>query len=678
MEKVKKNIDLGETKISKLLVKFSIPCILSLLVSSLYNIVDQIFIGNSEIGYLGNAATTVVFPITVIALAFAWCFGDGSAAYLSICQGKNQANNAHKCIGNSLIMTFIASIILLVIGFVCMEPILYLFGASDASIGLAKDYFTIILAAFPIYMLSNMMNSVIRADGSPAISMTSMLVGAITNIILDPIFIFALNWGIAGAAWATIIGQFLSFVISFVYFFKTKTFKLSIKSFAVDFKILWKAVKLGISTFITQIAIVAISLVANIMLVKYGASSEYGIDIPIAVIGIVMKVFTIVINIVVGIILGAQPILGYNYGAGKYDRVREVFKITLILCVIIGLVATLLFELCPGVIIGIFGSESELYNKFAELTFRVFLAFVLFTCLIKMSSIFFQAVGNPIKSAIVSLVRDILFFIPLACTLPIGLGIEGVLWAAPIADALGMIITVVFILLFFKDLKKKELSAKENTTTNDVKILKSKEGLIITISRQHGSAGKEIGRIVAQKLNIPYYYKETTALVAKNSGLSEEYIKELNEKSESAFYDLYLSHDVAQLAINAQEKVIKDIAEQGSCVIVGRAADYFLRDKENVVNVFIYAPVEYRVKKIQEMYGDDKQTALQNMKKSDKSRANYYKSVTGKDFGEPSNYDLCIDSSIGVEKTADLIIDFVNKMNKKNVANTEEVQAQKI
>lgn len=677
MEKVKTNINLGETKISKLLVRFSIPCILSLLVSSLYNIVDQIFIGNSEIGYLGNAATTVVFPIMVIALAFAWCFGDGSAAYLSICQGKNQSNDAHKCIGNSLIMTFIASIILLVIGFVCMEPILYLFGASDASIGLAKEYFTIILAAFPIYMLSNMMNSVIRADGSPAISMTSMLVGAIANIILDPIFIFALNWGIAGAAWATIIGQLLSFIISFIYFFKTKTFKLSIKSFAIDFKILWKAVKLGISTFIAQIAIVAISLVSNIMLVKYGASSEYGVDIPIAVIGIVMKVFTIVINIVVGIILGAQPILGYNYGAGKYNRVKETFKITMILCIIIGIIATLLFELCPELIIGIFGSESELYNKFAKLTFRIFLAFVLFTCIIKMSSIFFQAVGNPIKSAIVSLVRDILFFIPLACTLPIGLGIEGVLWAAPIADGLGIIIAVVFIILFFKDLHKKELSLQNKEKIEDVEIAKSKEGLIITISRQHGSAGKEIGRIFAQKLNIPYYYKETTALVAKNSGLCEEYIKELNEKSESALYDLYLSHDVAQLAINAQEKVIKDIAANGSCVIVGRAADYYLRDKANVVNIFIYAPIEYRIKKIQEMYGDDEQTALQNIKKSDKSRANYYKSVTGREFGDANNYDLCVDSSIGVEKTADLIIDFINKKNKENVE-TSQTQPEKI
>ncbi len=661
MEKAKKTLNLGETKISKLIIKFSIPCILSLLVSSLYNIVDQIFIGNSEIGYLGNAATTVVFPITVIALAFAWCFGDGSAAYLSICQGKNKSNDAHKCIGNSLVMTLIASIILLIIGFIFMKPILYLFGASDASIGLAIEYFTIILSAFPIYMLSNMMNSVIRADGSPAVSMTSMLVGAIANIILDPIFIFCLNWGIAGAAWATIIGQFLSFVISLIYFFKTKTFKLSKKSFVIDFRILWKAVKLGISTFITQVAIVVISLVSNIMLVKYGAISEYGIDIPIAVIGIVMKVFTIVINIVVGIILGAQLILGYNYGAGKYDRVKQTFKITLISCIVIGLIATLIFELCPELIIGIFGSESELYNTFAKLTFRIFLAFVLFTCIIKMSSIFFQAVGNPIKSAIVSLARDILFFIPLACTLPIGLGIEGVLWAAPIADALGIVVATIFIIEFFKDIKKKEKLNQTNNQVKDAEIKKSKEGVIITISRQHGSAGKEIGRMVAKKLNIPYYYKETTALVAKNSGLCQDYIKELNEKSESAFYDLYLSHNVAQLAINAQEKVIKEIAANGSCVIVGRAADYFLKDYKNVINVFIYAPDDYRIKKIQQMYGDDEQTALQNMKKSDKSRANYYKSVTGKEFGDASNYDICVDSSIGVEKTADLIIDYINR-----------------
>ena len=350
---------LGEEKISKLLLKFSIPCILSLLISSLYNIVDQIFIGNSELGYLGNAATTVVFPITIIAVAFAWCFGDGTAAFLSLSQGRKETKNVHKAVGNSIVITIIISILFVILGFCFEENILRLFGASDTSIDLAKDYFIIILSAIPVYMLANVLSPIIRADGSPRFAMASTLSGAIINIILDPVFIFGLKWGIKGAAWATIIGQIVSCIIALIYLTKTKTFKISIDSFKMNFSLFGNVTKLGISTFITQMSIVIISLVCNIMLAKFGAMSKYGADIPIAVIGIAMKVFTIVINIVVGIVLGAQPILGYNYGARKFDRVKETFKNVIISTIIVGLIATFFFEVCPQVIIRLFGTESE-------------------------------------------------------------------------------------------------------------------------------------------------------------------------------------------------------------------------------------------------------------------------------------------------------------------------------
>lgn len=255
MENQNDNKYLGEGKISKLLLKFSIPCILSLLISSLYNIVDQIFIGNSEIGYLGNAATGIVFPITIISVAFAWCFGDGSAAYLSLCQGRGDTKSAHKAIGNSLVVTFIISIIFVLLGFIFMDNLLYLFGASGSSIGLALAYFKIILAFIPVYMLANAMNAVIRADGSPAFSMASTLVGAVLNIILDPIFIFVFKWGIEGAAWATIIGQCASLILSIIYYTRTKTFKLSLESFKMDFGVFSNVIKLGVSTFITQMSI---------------------------------------------------------------------------------------------------------------------------------------------------------------------------------------------------------------------------------------------------------------------------------------------------------------------------------------------------------------------------------------------------------------------------------------
>lgn len=649
---------LGKEKVSKLLLKFSIPCILSLLISSLYNIVDQIFIGNSELGYLGNAATSIVFPITIISVAFAWAIGDGSAAFLSLCQGRKDTKNAHIAIGNGILINFIISILFVILGFLFMNNLLFLFGASEVTLPIAQNYFRIILMFIPVYMIANGMNAIIRADGSPGYSMSSTLVGAITNIILDPIFIFVFKWGIAGAAWATVIGQCLSLIVSIVYFTKTKTFKLNTSSFKFNFGIFSNVIKLGISTFITQMSIVVISLVCNIMLAKYGALSKYGIDIPIAVIGICMKVFTIVINIAVGIILGAQPILGYNYGAKQYDRVKQTFKLALLSTVVVGLISMVLFELYPSVIIRMFGTESDLYMKFAIKTFRIFLFFIVFTCTIKISSIFFQAVGNPVEASIVSLARDIVLFVPLVIILPKFMGIEGALYAAPIADLVGIIITVILLVLFFNKLGKEGI-----TNSKNVKILDSKDGVIITISRMHGTRGKWIGEQVAKKLNIPYYCKELTVIAVQESGLDKEFISKLNQKN-NVLHDLYLTTTPVKYAIEVQEKVIKKITTKGSCVIVGRAADYVLRDNKKVIRIFIYAPEDYRINSVIEMYGDSRIDAKKNIRKSDKNRASYYKLISNNTFGDVNNYDFCIDSSIGIDKTAEIICEYVKNKNK--------------
>lgn len=450
---------LGTEKISKLMLKFSIPCVLSLLVSALYNIVDQIFIGNSELSALGNAATGVVFPIFIIAQAFAWCFGDGCAAYLNICQGKKDTQSAHKAIGTGILITIFSSLVLMALFFPLKTQLLTLFGASENSIGMAVEYFNIILLFFPIYMLSNMMNAVIRADGSPAWSMASMLLGAIVNIILDPVMIFGLHWGMTGAALATVIGQCVSFIISLIYFFRTKTFQLTKNSFIPDFKAFSGALKLGTSSFITQMTIVIISLVCNIMLAKYGALSQYGVDIPIAIIGIESKVFTVVINLVVGIVLGCQPIIGYNIGAKNYARVKQLYKSILICTLTIGIASTLLFELAPRAVVGIFGAPTNIPNPddywiFAEKTFRIFLSLVTFTCTIKMTSIFFQAVGKPIQAVVSSMIRDIICFIPLVLILPRFFGIEGILFAAPIADFIAMVVAIVLTVVFLQSLKE--------------------------------------------------------------------------------------------------------------------------------------------------------------------------------------------------------------------------------
>lgn len=653
---------LGEAKIPKLMLKFSIPCILSLLVSALYNIMDQIFIGNSELSALGNAATGVVFPIFIIAQAFAWCFGDGCAAYLNICQGKKDTKNAPVCIGSGITITLLTSIILVAIFSPLKTQMLTLFGASVNSIGMAIEYFNIILAFFPIFMLMNMMNAVIRADGSPASSMASMLTGAIVNIILDPVFIFGLHWGMRGAALATVIGQTVSFAISVLYFFHTKTFRLTWKYFIPKFNVFSTALKLGVSSFITQMTIVIISLVCNIMLAKYGALSHYGIDIPIAIIGIESKVFTVVINIVVGIILGCQPIISYNYGAKNYARVKLTYQYVLTATIVIGLIATFLFEFMPHLIVGMFGQPTNIPNpedywQFAELTFRIFLLLVVFTCIIKMTSIFFQAVGKPVHAVVSSVTRDIICFVPLVIIMPQFFGIKGILYAAPIADLIAIIVASAMTVSFMRSLKEEDMEVIE---TPKLALQTSKKGVIITIAREHGSTGKQIGKVLAEKLNIPFYYKEVAALAAKESGLHKEFISDINTNSPQILHDLYLSTSVVQQAITAQEKIIRKIADQGSCVIVGRAADYVLREYDNVVRIFIFALEEYRVNKVMEVYGDTKAEATKNVHRSDEARAAYYHSISDMRWGDVHNYNLLIDSSIGVEQCAETIFNYLN------------------
>lgn len=640
---------LGTEKISKLLLKFSIPCILSLIISSLYNIVDQIYIGNSSVGYLGNAATSIVFPIIIISHAIAWCLGDGAAAFLSICQGRKDTKNAHVAIGNAIIVTFVLSLVYVLCIFIFMDKLLFMFGASEATIGLAKDYFSILLIFMPIYMLGNAMNGIIRADGSPGMSMAATVTGAITNIILDPVFIFGLNLGIKGAAWATIIGQVLTFFVEIFYYTRSKTFRLKLESYKINWKLLGNVVKLGISTFITQMSIVIISFVCNMSLAKYGANSKYGIDIPIATMGICMKIFSIILSIAIGLIVGAQPILGYNIGAKNLKRVKKTFLTVLIITIIIGIIATLVIQLFPQYIVNIFGSESDLYNEFAIYTFRIFLATIMFTLIIKIIAIFFQAVGEPLKATIISLIRDLICFVPIVLIMPNKLGIMGVLWSAPIADILGLLVASTLIILFFKNINK--LGEKQENTQE---IQKSKEGVIITISRQHGSQGKAIGEIVAKQLSIPYYYKEMTAIAAKESGLDKEFVSKINQTGD-VMHELYLTTQPVKYAIEAQQKVIQKIAENGSCVLVGRAADYILKENPNLVKVFIYAPKEYRIKKVMEMYGDSEKQAPKSIEKSDKNRSSFYTLVTGQNWGNPENYDLCIDSSIGKEETAKII-----------------------
>lgn len=443
-------------KTGHLLIRFSVPCILSLLISALYNIVDQIFIGNSSVGAIGNTATTIVFPLTCIALAFALMLGDGAAAFMSLCMGKKDNESVGISVGNAITIGVIISILFLFICIPLLNNILSLFGAKTAlALEKSYEYGFIILFGIPFYIMGTIFNSIIRADGNPQFAMLSMILGAVCNIILDAVFILGLNMGLTGAALATIIGQILSFVISVIFIIKAKCYKLKISDFIIEKNIILDVLKLGLSSFLTQISIVIISVVSMNVLAKYGALSKYGSDDPQAIIGVSMKVFTIFVNIAVGIAAGAQPIVGFNYGANRLDRVKDLYKKIIISIIIIGVIATLIFELAPEFVIGLFGSNSlnpENYKEFGVLTIRIYLCLIIFTLVEKGTAIFLQSIGKPYKAMILSLTRDVIVFVPATIIMPIFIGIEGVLWAAPIADVIGIILCIIFIIIEMKKL----------------------------------------------------------------------------------------------------------------------------------------------------------------------------------------------------------------------------------
>ena len=447
--------------IGRLIAKFAIPCVISLLVNSLYNIVDQIFIGWG-VGYLGNGATNVVFPITIIALALSLMIGDGGAAYLSLKLGEGDVESAKKGVGNAVAMVTMVSIALLAVFLVFIDPILTLFGATDALRPYALEYGYVIGIGLPFMMIPAAVNSMIRADGSPKYAMFSMALGAVINTILDPVFIFIFHMGVRGAAIATVIGQVATFLVSVAYLFRFKTFRLARTSLRLHGKTCKKVLSLGISSFITQIAITIVMALTNNLLAGYGADSIYGSEIPLTAMGIVMKVNQILISILVGISTGAQPIIGFNYGAKNFTRVKKAFDIALVASEVVAILAFLIFQFAPMSVVSLFGSEEGLYNEFAVMSFRIFLLLCPLTGFQTVAAIYLQAIGKPAESALLSLSRQIIFFVPAAVILPMLMGVTGVLWTGPVADGLAFVLALVLIVYERKQLKKALIERKES------------------------------------------------------------------------------------------------------------------------------------------------------------------------------------------------------------------------
>lgn len=451
-----KESDLGKENIGRLIRRFSVPCVVSMLVAALYNIVDQIFIGWSPAGAYGNAATNIVYPFTVFALGLALLIGDGASAGFSIALGQGDEYKAEKNTGNGFIMLVILSVILLFTGLFFKTPILHMFGGNPEEAecyGYASDYFNIICLGIPFYIIGQGLNGYIRADGAPRYAMLCTLSGAIANLILDPVFIFCFHMEVRGAAIATVIGQILTFVLSICYLGRTKNFHITGKSMKPDYGIIKRIISVGMASFIVQMSIVIIIGVNNNLLTKYGyetyssSGNPYGAVIPLAVVGIVMKVFGIVVSVVIGISIGGQPIIGYNIGAGNAERVKKTVKKLTCLVLSVGVTAFVIFELAPDLIIMIFGKNNTgEYMEYARLCIRIFLGGIIMTCYIKAAAVMLQSMGNSIKSTILALLRDVIAFVPVSIIIAhASHNIVAMLWAAPIADAIAVIAAFIFI-----------------------------------------------------------------------------------------------------------------------------------------------------------------------------------------------------------------------------------------
>ena len=446
----KSNAFLETEKVGKLMAKYAVPCVISLLVAALYNIVDQIFIANADyLGSFGNAANTVVFPLTVVALAVAVMIGDGCCAYVSICLGANEKENAHKSIGSAVILTVFSGLVLMAVYLLFQSPILTMFGGrvNEETFLHSREYFFWITVGIPFYMFGQAMNPVIRSDGSPRFAMISTVAGAMVNLVLDPVFIYLFRWGMMGAAVATVIGQILTAALAVWYLRHMKAVALTPGSFRVHPELVKRYIPLGICSFLSQISLVAAMAAINNMIRKYGALDEiFGQEqfaqIPMAVVGIVMKFFQIVISITVGIAAGCIPIVGYNIGAGRKDRAA------------VGAVALVIVELFPRQLITLFGAanESVYYTDFAVRAFRIYLCMMVLATVNKGTFIYLQSLGKALESTMLSMVRELVFGVGFALLLPLRFGLDGVLYSMPVSDVLTSVIAVVLILHTYRQL----------------------------------------------------------------------------------------------------------------------------------------------------------------------------------------------------------------------------------
>ena len=633
----------GTEKISKILFKIAPPVMLAQLIQALYNIVDSLFVG--RYAETGLTALSIIYPIQLLMIALGVGIGVGvntvMAAKLGV--GRNEEADEYAGVGTPLIIA--VWLIFALVAYIFMPAYARM---SSSSIEVINDVIVygriVCVVSFGLF-LESVWTKILQAKGDMKTPMYAQILGAVTNIVLDPILIFGMfglpKMGIAGAAIATVCGQ----IVAALIVMKKGYYKMhDVSLFGHHVS---KIFRLGLPNIIMQSAYTLYIFGLNLILATFS-------DQAVTTLGLYYKWQTFFF-----IPLGAMqtcivPIISYNYAARNIDRCKKTLVSSIVFGVALMFLGTLCFLFVPEQMLRVFSKDEQVIQIGIRAFHIIGISFIpLVTSLI--FPVFFQAVGSSLKSSMLTIVRTVFLFVPLAYVFS-RFGLDYFWLTYPVTEVITTTVGFIYYHQFMANPYLHEAKAEISESTS---IQKTKPGVVITIAREHGSSGKQIGKLVAANLGIPFYYKEMTALAAKESGLDREFISDINKNSPNALYDLYLSTQVVQHAVTAQNKIIRKIADEGSCVIVGRAADYVLKDYENVLRIFIYAPEEYRLKRVMEIYGDSYEEASHNLERSDNARAAYYKSISGHEWGDRHQYDLMVNSECGVEQCAAFISKYI-------------------
>lgn len=645
MEKIKQKSDyFGTEKISKILLKIAPPVMAAQLIQALYNIIDSLFVG--QYSDSGLTALSIVYPLQLLMIALAVGTGVGINTVMAAKLGLGQEEKANEYAGTAAPLAAVLWAIFAAVCYFIMPVYAEMQTSSPEVIADVVTYGRIACVFSFGLFFESVWTKVLQARGDMKTPMIAQIAGAVVNIILDPILIFGKlglpEMGIAGAAIATVLGQIAAALIVMKKgFYKPPALKKIPRYTA-------KIFRLGAPNILMQSAYTIYIFGLNMILATFS-------DAAVTVLGLYYKWQSFFF-----IPLGAMqtcivPIISYNYAARNAERCKKTLNTAIIFGMALMLLGTLCFEIIPEPMLRFFSKDEEVVRlgitafRFIGISFLPLVTSLTYPVL-------FQAVGKSLKSSLLTIIRTVVLFVPLAYLFS-RFGVDYFWLTFPVTDGTVSIVGFFLSRQFFKN----PYLAKEKKRHPKAVLQKSKPGVIVTIAREHGSSGKEIGRIVAEKLGVPFYYKEMTALAAQESGLDREFISDINKNAPQILHELYLSSTVVRDAIIAQKKIIEKIADEGSCVIVGRAADFVLKDRKNVVRIFVKAPLDYRKMRVMEIYGDTSEEAERNIARSDKARAMYYKNISGLEWGAKANYELVVDSSSGVEKSAEEILRFLGK-----------------